>query len=226
MRRLIIAFVAGAVVPSAANAQRLAGSYAVAHSDHLLIGTLNGYQLQVTTSGNGWLSGTFSLSRHDGTHMRRAIACTGPIPPAPACPVEPLRDETTTTDVGATVDVMLFQHAFGAPIEGTATVGAQVLHVNNHSRGETTGNVIGAKRTKLGPTLGFELTSRPKAAVPIGLRLGVVGGLFYGVARGNVRLEASDLSETDSGILDGYTPFDAGFTFTRFELGLVWFLQR
>ena len=69
----------------------------------------------------------------------------------------------------------------------------------------------------------MHLTSRPKAAVPIGLRLGVVGGLFYGVARGDVRLESS---EPDSGVLDSHTPCESTFSFTRFEAGLVWFIRR
>jgi hypothetical protein len=211
MHRLTVAFVAGLVVAPVANAQRVVGSYTVAHSDHQLIGTLNGYQLQAMTSRRGSLSGTFSVGRYTGSHMRSGIACGGLIPPPPACPVEPLRDETTTSDFGATLGVTLFQRVFGAPIEGTGTVGAQVLHVRSHSLGETTGNDIEADRTKLGPTLGLELTARPKAAVPIGLRLGVVGGFF---------------GDTESGILDGYTPFESGFSFTRFEAGLVLFLHR
>jgi len=189
----------------------MVGSYVVAYSDQALIGTLSGYQFQSTMARKGLLSGTFNFGRHTGSHLRRGIACGGLLPPPPACPVETLRDETTAIDIGATLDVRLFQRVFGAPIEGTGSVGAQVLHVENVSRGQTTGDGIGAKGTKLGPTLGFDLSAQPKAALPIGLRLGVVGGVF---------------SETDSGILDGYTPFDAGFTFTRFELGLVWFLQR
>lgn len=213
--RLVSAGVAlGAVLVAAgsADAQRVAASYGVAHSGHWLIGTLGGYELHATTQRLGLVSGTFSFGRHTGSHARNGMACGGLIPPPPACPNEPLRDETASTDVSGTLDVTLFERTlFGARIEGSAGVGAQVLHLTNHSRGETTGNRIGAERTKVGPTLGFELSAQPKAAVPVGLRFGIAGGIY---------------GDTDPGVVDGYTPFEDGFSVTRFEVGLVWFIRR
>src|SRR5262245_54786957 len=200
------------LVASPAKAQRLAASYGFAHSNSDLIGTLGGYDLELTTPRAGAASGTFSFGRHTGNHMRNGIACSGLIPPPPACPVEPLRDETTATSVSGALDVTLFQEdVFRGRIGGTVSFGAQMLHLKSSSRGETTGNGIGAEQTKVGPTVGFELIAQPNGAVPVGLRFGVAGGLFV---------------LPNSGAVDGYAPFDGGFSVIRLDVGLVWSLRR
>jgi hypothetical protein len=205
------AVLAAVFVASPAIAQRLTASYGLAHSDHRLIGTLGGYDLQLTGQRLGLVSVAGSFGRHRGSHLRTGVACVGFILPADGCPTEQLRDQATTTEVAGTLDVALFRQMIsGAVIEGTAAVGVQALQVKSSSRGQTTGNQIEAERTRFGPTFGFEVTARPKPAVPIGVSFGISGGAY---------------GDTQGQATDGYTPFEEGFSVTRVEVGLVVFIR-
>src|SRR5262249_28467064 len=99
------AALAAVVVTSPAIAQRLTASYGLAHSDNSLIGTLGGYDLQLTSPRLGVVSGALSVGRHRGSHLRSGRACVGLIPPNVECPTEQLRDEATMTEVAGTLDV-------------------------------------------------------------------------------------------------------------------------
>jgi len=205
------AALAAVLVTSPALAQRLTASYGLAHSDNSLIGTLGGYDLQLMSPRLGVVSGALSVGRHRGSHLRSGIACVGLIPPGDSCPTEQLRDEATTTEVAGTLDVALFRQMIsGAVIEGTAAVGMQALQVKSSSRGQVTGHQIEAERTRFGPTFGFEMTVRPKRAIPVGVSLGISGGAY---------------GDTQERAIDGYAPFEEGFSVTRVEVGLVLFIR-
>src|SRR5262245_7412023 len=165
MRRLVIAFAAGLVVPAAANAQRLAASYGLSYSERKLIRILNGYDLRATTPRFRALSATLSFGRHAGTHGRRGVACGGFPDPNEIWPDESLRDEVTTTNFGGALDVTLHPNE---RIAGTVSFGAQVIRLKSSTRGETTGNRIQTEPMKIGPAIGFELNTQPRTTVPVG----------------------------------------------------------
>jgi hypothetical protein len=205
------AALAAVLVASSTNAQRLTASYGVAHSGHRLIGTLGGYDLQLTGQRLGLVSVAGSFGRHRGSHLRTGVACVGLIRPGDSCPTEQLRDQATMTEVAGTLDVALFRQMIsGAVIEGTAAVGIQALQLRSSSRGQVTGNQIEAERTRFGPSFGFEMTARPKRAIPVGVSLGISGGAY---------------GDTQGQAIDGYAPFEEGFSVTRVEVGLVVFIR-
>ena len=190
--------------PNIVRAQDVGVSMITLHADHqLLEGPLTGFGAKLSVPrGDGHVAFRLGVERFSGRADSFGIACAGPT--AATCPGEPIQDvaRITSADAGAMIRLLggeRFAVAFTADLT--------VASVRVDTRGLTSGRVLPAKNTLLGPSLGLEADWSP-LPLPVALEIeGGVGGLNP-VASGE--------------LMDGYAPFNSGFGTNRIRIGITW----
>lgn len=192
--------------PTIVQAQDVGVSMITLHADHqLLQDPLRGFGAKLSIPRrDGHVAFRLGVERFSGRADHFGDACAGPTLSEATCPVEPIQDvaRITSADAGAMIRLLggeRFAVAFTADLT--------VASVRVDTRGLTSGRVLPAKNTLLGPSLGLEADWSP-LPLPVALEIeGGVGGLNP-VASGE--------------LMDGYAPFNSGFGTNRIRIGITW----
>jgi len=139
-----------------------------------------------------------------GHNERTGIPCGGFIQPG-TCAPERVRDESRLSGANAGAAVrMLGGERAALALTGDLTVAS----IHAETRGLTSGRSIDATKVLWGMRVGAEGWWAPWPRTPLALELGAAAGKLTPFAADQV--------------LDGYTPFNDGFSFTRLWVGLTW----
>jgi hypothetical protein len=105
----------------------------------------------------------------DDSNTRIGRACSGLLPPPPACPEEPIDDATSMRGVTFALVTDLWQRG-KTTVALVPTVSA--VSIRSVGRGRQTGNKVVSSDPMLGFGAGGELTFRPNSAWPFSLHAG------------------------------------------------------
>lgn len=198
-------FVAAMLAGSAhANAQRADVGLLVLVADHYLLrGALVGPSVDVRVHGHDEAAAYLGIDYVRGTSYRDGTACAGLVEPG-TCPTERLRDASTVRTIRGGVSTRLFEKGSLA-VEGGGN--GAVSWIASRTQGLASGRTLSADKAVVGACIALTGLWTPRAQWPFAL---AVGG------------EAGDVSPAhDQVILDGYTPFEEGFSVRRLRIGLV-----
>ena len=173
-------------------------------SSHELVHQITGVELRVGGSVVGSpIALRLGFGRLSGDHDRTGSTCSGLVEPG-MCPPEPLRDETHFTRGRGELAVALLQSGRSS----LGLVGGLVVgRLGSDTEGLTSGKRISADKTVWGADIGGEGRWFFSSVVPVGLEAA------FSIGRLN--------PARNSGIADGYTPFERSFGFTRLRVGVV-----
>jgi hypothetical protein len=166
-----------------------------------LVGAGGEFRIPVGDGRGGF---RFGGERVVGQSRRIGVPCAGLVRPG-TCSPEPIRDQSqlTTIRVGGTLRLFGGQRNAVSLAADWIGAGAHVV-----TRGQSSGNTLIADKVLWGPWIGADADWVPTVRIPIGLE--IEAGI------GSLAPVASDQ------ILDGYTPFEGGFTVRHLRLALVW----
>lgn len=192
--------------PNIVQAQDVGVSMITLRTDHqLLEGPLTGFGAKVSIPRrDGRVAFRLGVERFSGRADHFGIACAGPTLSEATCPDEPIQDVARITSAAAGGMIRLLG---GERFAMAFTADLTVASVRVDTRGLTSGRVLPAKNTFLGPSLGLEADWSP-LPLPVALEIeGDVGGLNP-VASGE--------------LMDGYAPFNNPFGTNRIRIGITW----
>lgn len=200
------AFVGALVVPVRVHAQDVSGSALVVSANHTLLGNALvggavGFRFPYRDTR---LAVHFELAHARGSANRFGVACAGLIQPG-TCPNEPLRDHAMLSSAsgGAHVRVLTGEYA-----QLALTADLTLAPLSTDTRGATTGRSLPSSKMLWGGAVGVHAAWTPIRQAPISMVFAAgLGGL---------------LPIVKSIVVDGYTPFENGFTLKRARLGVSW----
>lgn len=193
---------------SSAYAQQLSAAYGVSRTSHEVIGALDGFSVQLMSDAKrDWAVGV-GFRRYAGGHFRAGNMCPGG---SIGCPNELVRDVANQAEGEVLGALTLFRAAPGGrSLHGRALFGFQVVRVQTDSRGQATGRESTRNMHMPGMSGGFDLSARPSASAPVGLRLGMAMA-GYAKMGGETVVYHDPLAVGAVGAL-------------RLELGATWFM--
>ena len=192
--------------PLAAGAQTGSISIVVAAPNHELMADPlgGGSALIALPLSEGGHSLRLQVEWLAGNAHRTGIPCAGLIELG-TCPPEPLVDDARMTTVAIGLGFPLLRRA---RFDAGVTVDARLGNVSVDTRGRVSGDGLRARRFLWGGDVGLQGSWIPSERMPLALEAAIgAGGL-----RPAVREQ----------VLDGYTPFEDGFTVRRARLGIAW----
>lgn len=192
------------LLPASSTAQSAGLGAVVVASEHPRLSDMTG------------LSGRFRWSIADSWSLRARAerasgdwrgfgnTCSGLSLPE-ACQSEAINNHNAISNVAAGLAFALFRW-HGLMPELAANVG--LAWVKSTTSGVTSGRSLSASKTLWLREIGAELAWSPSARLPLTLEAAAGFGMY------------APLEE--SGIVDGYTPFESDFSAMRLRLGLAW----
>ncbi|MEO7456603.1 MAG: hypothetical protein ABIY52_10105 [Gemmatimonadaceae bacterium] len=192
--------------PATARAQALDAGVVALAADHFLISNgLFGFGARASFALGTTVSLRIGAEHTTGEAHRAGILCAGLVMPGTCLSAEPVQDDGRLTMVSGGFEARMF----GSSSRNiAATVDLRVGQVRVDSRGASTGTVFSDDRSLVGGEIGVQALWSVTPNSPFSLEIaGSVGEMR---------------STVQEAIVDGYTPFMAGFNVRRLSVGGRW----